>query len=253
MVFNVGEFVYLLDDKGKKHWFQMAHDMLKVPSLGTLDGSRLKELEDGSAVSFAGKTFYIFRPGTVDLISSLDRGAQIVTTKDAATIIMHCDLKCGDVVLEVGAGSGALTLAMIRAVAPQGRVLTVELREEFSKRAEKNLRRAGLETYWQCVIADARGLSLEMQADALVMDMPEPWVALDGLHHSLRPGGRFCAYIPNINQAESTVHALRSRQYADVYVLENLQRQMEVHPGGVRPSFDMLGHTGYMVFARKTA
>ncbi|MDD3398425.1 MAG: tRNA (adenine-N1)-methyltransferase [Candidatus Methanomethylophilaceae archaeon] len=252
MSFKEGEFVYLQDDKGKKHWFQLAPGMLKVASLGTVDGSRLMGLHDGGAVAYAGREFHIFRPGTVDLVSSLDRGAQIVTTKDAAVIIMHCDLKDGDMVLEVGAGSGALTLAMIRAVAPNGRVLTVELRPEFADRARKNLRRAGLEDYWDCHIGDARGLGLDFEADALVMDMPEPWLALEGLHASLRPGGRFCAYIPNINQMEATVNALRERGYRDVLAMETLQRQMEVHPGGVRPSFEMLGHTGYTVFARKT-
>ena len=252
MSFNEGEFVYLQDDKGKKHWLQIAPGMLKVASLGTVDGSRLMGLSDGSAVSYAGKEFHIFRPGTVDLISSLDRGAQIVTTKDAAVILMHCDLKDGDVVLEVGAGSGALTLAMIRAVMPNGRVFTVELRPEFADRAKKNLRRAGLEKYWDFHIGDARGLKLDIEADALVMDMPEPWLALDGLHASLRPGGRFCAYVPNINQMEAIVNALRGRGYQDVQAIETLQRQMEVHPGGVRPSFEMLGHTGYTVFARKT-
>ncbi|MGE4274960.1 MAG: tRNA (adenine-N1)-methyltransferase [Candidatus Methanomethylophilaceae archaeon] len=251
MSFKEGEFVYLQDEKGRKHWFQMASGMLKVASLGTVDGSRLMEMTDGGKLSYAGRDFHIFRPGTVDLISSLDRGAQIITAKDAATIIMHCDLKCGDTVLEVGAGSGALTLAMIRAVAPQGRVITVELRQEFADRAGRNLRRAGLEQFWDYHIGDARSLSLDMQADALVMDMPEPWVALGGLHGSLRGGGRFCAYVPNINQMESTVNALRDRGYCDVFALENLQRNMEVHAGGVRPSFEMLGHTGYMVFARK--
>ena len=84
------------------------------------------------------------------------------------------------------------------------------------------------------------------------MDMPDPWIALDNLDKHVRSGGRVCAYVPNMNQAESAVIAMREKRYSGVYALENLQRGLEVHPGGVRPSFDMLGHTGYLIFGRKT-
>ncbi len=252
MTFREGEFVYLEDEQGKKHWLQLAPGMLKI-SMGTIDGDRLLGLSDGEEISIAGRSFHILRPGTPELVASLERGAQIVTPKDAAVIIMHCDLKAGDRVLEVGAGSGALTMAMLRSVAPDGLVHTVELRQEFADRARRNLRRAGLEENWECSIGDAREIELDFEADALVMDMPEPWKALDALHDCLRPGGRFCAYIPNVNQLESTVEALREKGYRDVIAMETIQRQMEVHAGGVRPSFDTLGHTGYTVFARRVA
>ena len=85
------------------------------------------------------------------------------------------------------------------------------------------------------------------------MDMPDPWLALPNLDRHLRAGGRLCAYVPNMNQMESIVIALREAGYADVRALENIQRFMEVHPGGVRPSFDTLGHTAYLIFARKRA
>ena len=99
-------------------------------------------------------------------------------------------------------------------------------------------------------IGDARTASLEGGFDALVMDMPSPWEALENLDRNLRLGGRFCAYVPNVNQLESTVRSLRDKGYLEVWALENLQREMEVHAGGVRPSFEMLGHTGYLGFGR---
>ena len=92
---------------------------------------------------------------------------------------------------------------------------------------------------------------VDWQADVLTMDMPDPWLALPNLEGSLRAGGRICAYVPNMNQVESIVVALREAGYSDVHALENIQRYLEVHPGGVRPSFDTLGHTGYLVFGRK--
>ncbi|MDO5862575.1 MAG: methyltransferase domain-containing protein, partial [Thermoplasmata archaeon] len=227
--------------------------MVKVQGLGAVDGSKLRDLDDGSTVTIVGKAYTAYRPGMLDLIGSLERGAQIISPKDAATILVHCDVKAGDRILEVGAGSGGLTTALLTSVAPTGCVHTLELKEENAKRAERNVSRTGLDAYWSYTIGDAREAkpSVDWQADALIMDMPDPWLALANLGGCLRSGGRLCAYVPNMNQVESTVTALREAGYSDVRALENIQRFLEVHPGGVRPSFDTLGHTGYLIFARK--
>lgn len=87
----------------------------------------------------------------------------------------------------------------------------------------------------------------------LTMDVPDPWSVLNNIDPYIRSGGRICAYVPNMNQVESIVIFLRGINYYNVHSIENIQRGLEVHPGGVRPSFKMLGHTGYMVFARKTS
>jgi tRNA (adenine57-N1/adenine58-N1)-methyltransferase catalytic subunit len=246
------ELIYLIDQSGKRTWIRTEPKMLKISSLGTIDGSRLIGLEDGSRIEIVGKEYTVFRPGAIELIESLDRGAQIITPKDAATILMNCDVKAGDIVLEVGAGSGGLTTALLNAVAPLGKVITVEFKGENAQRALKNIRRNGMDKYWSSIIGDARNTDVgEIIVDVLTMDMPDPWLALDNLVPHLRSGGRLCAYVPNANQAESIVNALREKGFAEVYALENLQRGLEVHPGGVRPSFEMLGHTGYLIFARK--
>lgn len=251
MPFQPDETVFLIDGTGKKVWVKVAFEMLKISSLGTIDGNRFKDLDDGSTITVVGREYTVFRPGAKDLMESLDRGAQIIIPKDAATILLYCDVKCGDKVIEVGAGSGGLTTALVSSVAPEGKVHTLELREDNALRVLKNLKRTGLDKYWSYTIGDAKETDPEMMADVLTMDMPDPWLALDNLKPHLRPGGRLCAYIPNTNQVESTVIALRERGFTDVYALENIQRELEVHPGGVRPSFDTLGHTGYLVFARK--
>ena len=251
MPFAENEFIYLEDENGKKHWLKVSFGMLKIASLGTIDGARLKDMDDGSVMTVAGKEFTAFRPGTMELVESLERGAQIITPKDAATILLYSDVKEGDRILEVGAGSGALTTALLRAVSGSGHVHTVEFKEENAQRALRNVRRTGLDDHWTYQIGDARDAKVDYVADALIMDMPDPENALDNLLPSLRPGGRICAYIPNTNQLEKIVLALRERNFSDVFALENIQREMEVHRGGVRPSFDMLGHTAYLVFGRK--
>ena len=126
-------------------------------------------------------------------------------------------------------------------------------KEENALRAQKNLRRTGLDKYWTYQKGDAREVKVEITADALIMDMPDPENALDNLLPCLRPGGRICAYIPNTNQLELVVNALRERNFSDVFAIEIIQREMEVHRGGVRPSYEMLGHTGYLAFGRKRA
>ena len=251
MAFQENELIFLEDRAGKKHWVKVAYSMLKISSLGTVDGTRFRDMDDGSVMTVAGKKFTAFRPGTVDLVESLERGAQIITPKDAAVILMHADVRPGCRILEVGAGSGGLTTALLMAVGKEGRVHTVEFKEENAERAHRNLRRTGLDSNWTYQIGDAREVKVDFTADSLIMDMPDPENAIDNLSPCLRPGGRVCAYIPNTNQLQAVVLALRERGFCDVFSLETLQREMEVHPGGVRPSFDMLGHTAYLVFGRK--
>lgn len=253
MPFRENEFIYLVDEKNKKHWVRVAYSMLKIPSLGTFDGSKFKYLDDGFETTIAGKKFSVFRPGTIELVTSLDRGTQIITPKDIASILFYCDIKTGDIILEIGAGSGSLTTALTSAVAPNGKVHTMELKEENVSKTQKNLRRTGLDKYWSYQIGDAKNTKIDVIADALIMDVPDPENMLDNILPYLRPGGRICSYIPNTNQVESIVNSLRDRNFSDVFSIEIIQRNMEVHRGGVRPSYEMLSHTGYLVYGRKKA
>lgn len=249
--FREDETVYLEDGSGKRFWFKISFGMIKVPSLGTVDGSKFKDAEDGTVIDIAGSEFTIFRPGVIELMESLDRGAQIITPKDAAPIILNCNIRNGSKVIEIGAGSGGLTTALLNAVGPDGNVLTVELKEENAKRTGRNIARTGLDENWDYVIGDAKDVKFEGIADVITMDMPDPWLALDNMLPHLRSGGRICIYVPNVNQLEDSVKALRERRFSNVRASETMNREMVVHPGGVRPSFDMLGHTGYLIFGRK--
>ena len=248
-----GELVYLLDDKGKRHFLQLAGEMLRVPGLGVVDGTRLLASEEGARISIAGRDFILLKPRALELMDSLERGAQVIIPKDAATILLRLGVQAGDVVIEGGVGSGSLTLALLSAVGERGRVFSIELRADHASKAKRNIERSGLQDRWSLIIGNAREVEVDALADSLVMDLPAPWESLANLERHLRQGGRICCYIPNMNQLEETVKALRSRGYAEVEALENIQRIMEVHEGGVRPSFEMLGHTGYLVFARRTS
>ncbi len=252
MTFAAGETLFLMDDKGKRYWFRLEFSMIKLGGLGAIDGSRFKDLDDGSAVSIAGRDLNVFRPTVVDLMTSLDRGAQIITPKDASVIILECGIHAGSKVIEVGAGSGGLSTALTSAVAPSGHVHTLEIKQENAERVLKNLKRTGLDAYWSYQIGDARDMDIDFgMADVVTTDMPDPENAIDNLSAHLRNGGMLCTYVPNANQLDTCVRALRDRGFADIRSFETLRRGMEVHPGGVRPSFEMLGHTAYLTFARK--
>lgn len=224
--------------------------MMEIQELGVVNGSKIVGERSGSLITVAGKSFWAMRPGTNELMSSIDRGAQIITDKDVETILFRTDLKNGDTVIEGGLGSGSLTLALLGAVAPEGEVISVEIREDFAQVARRNIKRAGRLQDWTLKKGNITEISLDCEGDAVILDIPNPWAALENVRRMLKPGGRFCAYVPNANQVEKTVNCLRDNDFVEVYALENIQRGLTVHSGGVRPSFDNLGHTGYMVFAR---
>jgi tRNA (adenine57-N1/adenine58-N1)-methyltransferase catalytic subunit len=246
-----GDLIYLLDDQERRSWLKLQNDMVRVPGLGVVDGSKIVGQDDGALVTLAGRKFRVFRATGAQLIASLERGAQIITPKDAATIVFRLGLRAGDVVLEAGVGSGGLTMALLNAVMPTGRVISVELREDFVQRARRNIERAGLEGCWDLRLGDVRTVDLDTKVDAVVLDMPDPWSALDNMDRFLRSGGMFAAFVPNTNQVADVVTSLRDRGYVEVEAVENIQRTIEVHPGGVRPAYENLAHTGYMVFGRR--
>jgi tRNA (adenine57-N1/adenine58-N1)-methyltransferase len=246
-----GELVYLLDDKGKRHFVTLSSGMMKVPGLGVLDGGRIIGHPEGVAMGLGERRLFAFRPGANELMESLERGPQVITPKDAATIVFRLDLKPGDAVLESGVGSGSLTTALLNAVGGQGMVISVELREDFAAKARRNVERSPFAQAWDLRVGDVATISVEAEVDAVMLDVPAPWEALGNVDGFLRPGGRFCAYVPNMNQLEAAVRELRQRGYVEIEALESIQRRMEVHQAGVRPSYDTLGHTGYLVFARR--
>jgi tRNA (adenine57-N1/adenine58-N1)-methyltransferase len=187
----------------------------------------------------------------VDKLQTIRRRAQIILPRDAAQILMFCGIESGQMVVEVGIGSGSLTIALAHAVAPDGRVISYDVREDFITHAQTNIQRAQVASVVTAKQQDATKGFLERDVDAVVVDIPTPWKMISHAWESLKPGGYFCSYSPLTTQVQKTVEALRDCEFIEVKTLETLQREMVVSSHGVRPSFDMLGHTGYLTFARK--
>ena len=215
--------VVLMDQRGGKRLVRLGEGMLKVDGLGVLDSAKLSSAI-GKSVDIAGRKFLVLSASLLDHLEHMERGAQIITAKDSASIVQRCDIGAGDLVVEGGAGSGALTVVLARAVSPNGKVVSYDLRAEFAETARRNVERAGLSPVLELKIADINAGISERGAKAVVLDLPEPWRALAAAWEALAPCGHIGSYSPTMEQVKET---------------------------GTRPAFAALGHTGYITTARK--
>jgi tRNA (adenine57-N1/adenine58-N1)-methyltransferase len=169
-------------------------------------------------------------------------------------VMFWADIFPGARVLEAGMGSGALTLALLRAVGPEGRVVSYEQREDFCRRALANIQmRLGEVTTLTVRIRPVEdGLPEEEPVDRAVFDLPEPWRLVDPVASVLRPGGIFLSYVPTIIQSHQLTEALRRhRGYALVETFETLLRPWNIDGTSVRPFHRMVAHTGFLTVARR--
>lgn len=248
---NENDTVVLIDEKGRKTLIRIEEGMKKIKGIGVFDPGKLKGKKTGEKTRIGNKEFIIMKPSIVDKIETIERKAQIILPKDSSLIILYCDVKNGDTIIEGGAGSGALTIALANCVRPDGKIISYEKRKDFAEIAKRNIENAELGKWVDIKIADVTESIDEKDADAVILDIPNPWDAVKNAYSSLKTGGHFCSYSPTMNQVEQTVKTLRFHSFIEIKTFENLQREIVVGEGGVRPGFDMLGHTGYVTFARK--
>ena len=164
---------------------------------------------------------------------------------------MNCSIESGQKVMEAGIGSGSLTTALANTVGSNGKIISYDNREDFIKHALKNLKRANLEKFVETKLKDVTTGISEKNLDAIILDIPNPWDAVEHAYKALKPGGYLCTYSPLTSQVENTVKEIKKHNFIEIKTIENIQRKMVVSDKGMRPSFDMLGHTGYLTFARK--
>ncbi len=239
----------LIDEKGKKYIVKTGNGMKQIGGLGVVNTDNLAQAETSTTI--AGKNYLIMEPSLTDILATIKRGPQWIMLKDSAQIVFNCNIGPGKKVLEIGTGTGALTIVMAHSVGQSGKIVSYEMVEKHSKIAENNIKLAGMDEIVEMRLADGGTCTDKNEYDAVTMDMPEPWNILEQITETLKPGGYLCAYLPTMNQVEKTIKAMRDAGYIETHVLENIQRELVVGKGGTRPSFDMLGHTGYLCFGRK--
>ena len=253
MTIEKGHNIVLMDKKGKKYIIRVTGEPLKVEGLGVVDTSKMVGSPYGEPIGIGNASFLPLEASISDSLDTLRRKAQIMVPKDSVQLLYLCNIRSGSTVVEGGAGSGAATLVLAHGVHPNGKVVTYELRGEFKNITRSNLRRAGLDELVTFKDADIREGIEENGVDAVVLDIPDPWEAVEHAHRALKPGGYLAAYCPTMNQTERTVKTMEGLPFIEIKNYETLQREMVVGERGTRPSFDMLGHTGYITIARKVS
>ena len=200
--------------------------------------------------SSLGIAFTALKPALTDYIMKSSRQTQITYPKDTSLIVMFSGIGAGSRVVEAGTGTGALTTALAHYVRPDGKIYSYEIRGEFQKAAEKNLKRAGLIEFVELKSGDVIAGIEEHDVDAVVLDLATPWLVLQA-YEALKPSGIIVSFSPTIDQVVKMTEALREQNFICIETVECLMRGMQVERGKTRPQTLMTGHTGYITYARK--
>jgi tRNA (adenine57-N1/adenine58-N1)-methyltransferase catalytic subunit len=254
--FAVGERVQLTDAKGRHYTTVLQSGGEFHTHRGAIAHDTVIGLPEGSVVKSAnGDQFLVLRPLLIDYVMSMPRGAQVIYPKDAAQIVHEGDIFPGARVLEAGAGSGALTCSLLRAVGPDGQVVSYELRDDHAEHATRNVMTFFGErpSNWELAVADVSDYA-GPEVDRVVLDMLAPWEVLDAVANALVPGGVLIVYVATVTQLSRTVEALREQQcWTEPRAWETMQRGWNVVGLAVRPQHNMRGHTAFLVSARRLA
>jgi tRNA (adenine57-N1/adenine58-N1)-methyltransferase len=260
-----GELVQLTDPKGRSHLITLRAEATFHTHRGTLNHDDIIGGPDGNVVKSGGGTPYVvFRPLLADFTLAMKRGAAVVYPKDAAQIVAFADVFPGARVLEAGAGSGALSCWLLRAVGDQGSLVSFERRPDFAEIARRNVEQffGGPPPAWQLLTGDfgrPAGDSADARPDAsdydrVILDMLAPWDCVDAVAAALAPGGLVCCYVATTTQLSRTVEALRGHgAFDEPSSWESLIRGWHVEDLAVRPDHRMVAHTGFLVTARRLA
>ncbi|SDU71839.1 tRNA (adenine-N1)-methyltransferase [Jiangella alkaliphila] len=255
--FRVGDQVQLTDPKGRHHTITLEDGKEFHTHKGSFKHDQLIGQPEGSVVISTGATAYLaLRPLLSDYVLSMPRGAAVVYPKDAGQIVAMADVFPGARVVEAGVGSGALSMSLLRAVGEHGMVHSYERRADFAKIAAANVERFfGREhPAWRVTVGDLVEQLDDAEVDRVVLDMLAPWECVDAAANVLVPGGVLCCYVATTTQLSRTVETIReSNRFTEPASWESMVRTWHVEGLAVRPDHRMIGHTGFLVTARRMA
>ena len=238
-----------MDERGKK--YLLKEDREFQSDLGIIKKEQMERATIGDVIiTHLGKEFKVIKPTVNDFIDLMDRRCSILIQKDIGVVLAHTGLGAGDRVIDAGTGAGAIALNFGNVVGEKGKVYSYEIREDFSEVAKKNIddfRKKNIEIKNQDI---KEGID-EEEIDLVFLDLPKPFEIFEDVYKNLRLGGWLAVYAPYIQQAEISYKISKKVGFSDIKILETLEREMEVRPQGTRPKTRMVGHSGYLIFARK--
>jgi len=253
--FQLSEWVLLTSQKGKK-WLVQVADAPFSSHLGGIHLGDIAGREEGDwLVTSKGAKLMLFRPALQDYIFSMKRRTQIIYPKDLSAMIFYSDIYPGCVILETGIGSGALALALLRAMCGRGKLISVEKRAEFAVDARENIRRffgAEPENH-EIIVADIEGVCPSCEVDRIFLDLPEPWRAVSNMSGMLRMGGLLVSLSPNVGQVQLTHRQLQTNGFGDIVHFELLRRDWKIDQLRARPFDRMVAHTGFITVAKRVS
>jgi tRNA (adenine57-N1/adenine58-N1)-methyltransferase len=255
---QAGERALLQDAKGRRYLVTLEHGATFHTHRGGLAHDQLIGLAEGEVVrTDLGQRLLVLRPTLADWVVKMPRGAQVIYPKLLALMVMAADVQPGQVVLEAGAGSGALSIALLQAIAPGGRLHSFELRPDFAAQARRNVEAwfGKAPDGWELREGDVlAGIGEVGPLDRVLLDLLEPWLVVPGAAGALQPGGVLVAFVATVPQVMRTVEALQaSGRFGLVETSEAILRPWHVEGLAVRPEHRMVGHTGFLVSARHLA
>lgn len=255
--FASGERILLIDQRNRHYLVKLHAGGTYHTHSGTLAHDDILGRDEGIRLETSnGMVLTAFRPRFADYALKMKRGAQVVYPKDLGPILTYADVFPGARVLEAGTGSGALTIALLRAVGEPGRVVSYEIRDEHREQAVANLEDffGALPDTLDLRAGDLREIAGSNERfDRCVLDLPEPWATLESLRDVLEPGGIVCAYLPTTIQVQQLVLAFEPAGFLHIETFEVLRRGWHVTDRSVRPDHRMVGHTGFLTVGRRTA
>jgi len=253
----MGDRVQLTDAKGKLYTITLQPNQEWHTHNGWIVHNEVVGLPEGSVIeTTGGLKFLAFKPLISDYVLSMPRGATIVYPKDAAMIVGVADVAPGTAVLEAGVGSGALSISLLRAVGPEGSVDSFEKREEFAQIATKNITQyfGAKPDNWSITLGAVQEVEHTKKYDRVILDMLAPWECVDMAYNVLHPGGVYLAYVATTTQLSVTAEAIKeSGKFTEPESTETIIRGWHHEGLAVRPQHRMIGHTGFLLIARRLA
>lgn len=254
-VFHAGDACLLFDKKGRRYLIELIPGAEFHHHHGALPHDEIIGIEEGSTLKTSlNRPLTVLRPRLADYALKMPRGAAVVYPKDTGAMLVWADIQPGNLVLEAGTGSGALTMALARAVGGDGRVVSYELREDHAALAAKRIKGffGQIPPQIDLRIGSVEDGLVDLRPDRIVLDVPEPWHTVPLAATNLAPGGIFCCYLPTVPQVQELRSALaETGAFLDTMTFEMMMREWTIDGRSVRPSHRMIGHTGFITVARK--
>ena len=251
------DLVFLIFDDRRRWLFQVKSGESFHTHRGIIEHDDMIGKPFGSVIfskplESQGYKFYVLKPLPSDYILYMGRKTQIIYPEDASLILLYSGIGPGSIVIEAGTGSGALTCILGNFVRPTGHIYSYDIRDKSLNRARKNVDRAKLQEI--ITIQEGNILTSDLKhrnVDSVILDMPQPWEAIEKVKDYLRLSGVLVSFSPTIEQVKKTTFSLKRYGFIDINSFELIKRKLQVKENATRPEVRMIGHTGYITFGRK--